>query len=115
MVPASEYTARTKALYVEIRSMLKQAGYKYARTVQSAEETLSFSKGDSTIEISGWHGNGRYGYGKIAFAYYIDGNEFLVLDVLGMREDDMSCTGGAYNMYLNRMADLKVKLREILV
>lgn len=113
MVPASEYTARTKALYVEIRSMLKQAGYKYARTVQSAEETLSFSKGDSTIEISGWHGNGNYGFGKIAFVYYIDGKEVIVLDVLGISEDDMSCTGGAYNMYLNRMANLKCKLRDL--
>ena len=70
------YSKYTGTQYKALQAMLRAAGYKYKRSLQSAQEFLTWTKdGCRPIEISGWHGVGKgsrnYGSGRVCFALYI--------------------------------------------
>lgn len=85
----------TTAFYKEVQKLLKAAGYKYKRIVQSAEEELRWEKpGKPNISLVGWHGTGNWGTTKVSFALYI--GYAPILELAGL--DDFDCERNAYTM-----------------
>jgi hypothetical protein len=85
----------TATFYKEVQKLLKAAGYKYKRIVQSAEEELRWEKpGKPNISLAGWHGTGNWGTVKVSFELYVGYESALVLSGI----DDFTLVGNAYTM-----------------
>ena len=69
------YTAQTTFFYKEIQKLLRKLGYTYKRSKASALEDLRWEKGDKSIILSGWHGDGNYGEGRIMMNLYVNGKQ----------------------------------------
>lgn len=117
----------------QINSLLKSAGYKYKRSLQSAMFSMEWSKGNdykTFVDISGWHGGGKgnrnYGETFVIFYLHLPANDkqakfsLKLFDVL----DDVNNKIGGGNThfkdsvtkakYLNRLSDAIKAVKEFL-
>lgn len=72
----------TTDFYKDIQKRMRTAEYKYKRMIQSAQEELQFTKDDTRIVFTGWHGTGDWGTVKVCHNLYLGYNKVQLVSDL---------------------------------
>jgi len=85
--------ATTTAFYKELGAILRKAGYKYTRSVTSALETRCWTHASKPeVNVSGWHGKGKWGTMLICFDMSYSKVQFVFADVMTDFKEDAAAT-----------------------
>ena len=116
-----DVTATTTEFYKKVAKLLKSKGYKYKRSIASAEEDLTWIRNpDDAISISGWHGKRGWGPERVAMAVYA-GPEYypkVVLDIFELDEANvhprtMRMNPEMYDQYQQNLDKAYSKVEEL--
>jgi len=110
-----DVTATTTQFYKKVAKLLKSKGYKYRRSLASAEEELVWSKdGAEQIVTSGWHGTKGWGPERVAMVLYSGHKPVMdMFDVDDVHGSSMKMTPEVYEQYQANLAKAYKKIDQL--
>lgn len=109
------YSEQTAKFYKEMQALFRKHGYNYKHTKTSAQEFLTWTKGEHLVEIAGWHGDGNYSKARNVLDAY-NGREQIaeLVDIFGDINRHCILNEEAQQDYPRKLHSLKLQLCEVI-